>query len=175
MFMTKGKKLTTGVFKEEGTQPFVTDGVLRGTIVQAGFTSAIRLGPGRCRICSLGAASKGGCAFGLGTFSTNVSLEVRYSATLLYPAIKTLDSRQIRLIRHQSQTRLIPFVLENIMDRRVNCPTQANLLQSPDPPKAHCARQRLNPTHSPIPFRPLDRSFSRLSMSSQDEASYRLW
>ena len=50
--MTKGEKLTIGVFQEEETQPFVTGAVLRGMIVLAGFTSAIRLGPGRCRFCS---------------------------------------------------------------------------------------------------------------------------
>ena len=50
--MTEGKELTIGVLKEEGTQPFVTGGVLRGMIVPAGFTSAIRSGPGRCRFYS---------------------------------------------------------------------------------------------------------------------------
>ena len=40
--MTKGKEPTIEKFRG-GTQPFVTGSVLRGMIVQAGFTSAIRL------------------------------------------------------------------------------------------------------------------------------------
>lgn len=49
--MTKEKTFAIEVLREEGTQPFVTGGVLRGKIVLAGFTSAIRLGPSSFRAC----------------------------------------------------------------------------------------------------------------------------
>ena len=77
--MTKGKELTIGGLKEKETQPFVTGGVLRGMIVLAGFTTAIRPFPGRCRFSSFR-----GCLLRYPKVSTKVMspLKVRYSTTL---------------------------------------------------------------------------------------------